>query len=101
MRKHILNDLKHIVNTALYVSYIYYRSQWENVRGLNTSDANCKVSYKHVFRVLDIANGQSWLMLGSSVFTDLKISVDSLKSQGNLTSSTSGNPVNVFTMNSV
>ena len=42
--------------------------------------------------VLDIASRQSWLMLGSSVFTDLKISVESLKSQGNLTSSTSGNP---------
>ena len=32
--------------------------------------------------VLDIAKRQSWLMLGSSVFTDLKISVESLKSQG-------------------
>ena len=32
--------------------------------------------------------------VGSSGFTDLKISVKSVKSQGNLTSSTSGNPVN-------
>ena len=37
--------------------------------------------------VLDIAGRQSLLMLGSSVFTDLKISDESLKSQGNLTSS--------------
>ena len=31
--------------------------------------------------VLDIASGQSWLLLGNSVFVDLKISVESLKSQ--------------------
>ena len=30
--------------------------------------------------------------VGSSVFLDLKISLEPLKSQGNLTSSTSGNP---------
>ena len=41
---YILNDLKHFVNTALYVAHLaYYRSQWENVRGLNTSDANGNV----------------------------------------------------------
>ena len=44
------------------------------------------------FTVLDTANGQLGLILGSLVFTDLKISFESLKSQGNLTSSTSGNP---------
>ena len=32
--------------------------------------------------VLEITNRQSWLILGSSVFTDLEISVESLKSQG-------------------
>ena len=47
--------------------------------------------------VLYIANRQSWLILGNSVFTGLKISVESLKSQGNSTSSTSGNPVSTNT----
>ena len=31
-------------------------------------------------------------MAGSSIFADLKMSVESLKSQGNLLSSASGNP---------
>ena len=36
MRKHhILNDLKHFVNTILnFAQFNYYRSQWENVRGV-------------------------------------------------------------------
>ena len=43
---HILKDLKHIVNTTLNVArLVYYRSQWENIRGLNTSDANCTCGY--------------------------------------------------------
>ena len=29
--------------------------------------------------VLDVVSGQTWLMLGSSAFMDLKISIDSLK----------------------
>ena len=30
-----MNDLKHIVNTALNVAqFVYYRNQWKNVRGV-------------------------------------------------------------------
>ena len=37
-----MKDLKQIVNTALYVAWlVYHSSQWENVRGLNTSASNC------------------------------------------------------------
>ena len=43
---HILNDLKHFVNATLNVArLVYYRSHWENIRELNTSDANCIRSY--------------------------------------------------------
>ena len=46
---HILNDLKHIVNTALIDAwFVYYRIQWENVKGLNTSDAYCMNENKNI-----------------------------------------------------
>ena len=33
-----MNDLKHIVNTAINVArLVYYRNQWENVRGVEYS----------------------------------------------------------------
>ena len=38
-----MNDLKLIFNTALNVAQlVYYRNQWENPRGLNTSASNCR-----------------------------------------------------------
>ena len=59
--------------------------------------------------VRDVVSGQSWLsrMGGHGLcpkvlfFADLKITVESLKSQGNLTSSTSGNPENGHVTNYV
>ena len=38
---HILNDFKRIVNTALNVARLVYYI-WENIKELNTSDANCR-----------------------------------------------------------
>ena len=41
----------YIVNTALNaVRLVYYRSQWVNVRGLNTPDANCTLHHLKLFR---------------------------------------------------
>ena len=57
------------------------------------SRASCE---EHVLECIspfwDIVSLQSWLILKSFIFTDFKILVKSLKSQGILTSSTSGNP---------
>ena len=69
---------------------------WDTLFGALGEFQICYV-YTHacIWPVFDIARrGHSiTVMLRNSVFTDLKISVKSLKSQGILMSSISGNPV--------
>ena len=63
------------------IRFLYHL--WDSLFGV-IAEFHRNVIFFHacISLVLDIAIRQSWLMFGSSVFTDLKISVESLKSLG-------------------
>ena len=77
--------------------FVYFLN-FKNFMFIHTMSCMCLTCLRRrKWAVMVVASGWSWLMSRSSVFAHLKMSVESLKSQGNLLSYASGNPGNLLT----